>query len=151
VQVQPHLRIAGAELADDRGQHVARLGVRGADREAPAALVAQLRGEVADALRLLQDAQRPLSMTCCPAGVMRVSVRPSRTKIWKPSSSSRSLICLLTPGCEVCSFCAAAVMLSPLWATAARYRNWCSFMARVSLTQAPASVCARCNRPITGA
>ena len=60
------------------------------------------------------------SITCCPAGVMRVRLRPSRTKIWKPSSSSSSLICLLTPGCEVCSFCAAAVMFSPLCAMAAR-------------------------------
>ena len=61
----------------------------------------------------------------------------SRTKIWKPSSSSRSLICLLTPGWEVCSFWAAAVMFSPLWATAARYRNWCNFMG-LSVAQARA-------------
>ena len=54
------------------------------------------------------------------AGVTRVRLRPSGTKGWKPSSSSSSLICLLTPGCDVCSFSAAAVMLSPVWATAAR-------------------------------
>ena len=60
------------------------------------------------------------SITCWPAGVTRERLRPSRTKIWKPSSSSSSLICFDTPGCEVCSFSAAAVMLRPVWATAAR-------------------------------
>ena len=38
------------------------------------------------------------SITCCPAGVTRERLRPSRTKIWKPSSSSSSLICFETPG-----------------------------------------------------
>ena len=40
------------------------------------------------------------SITCWPAGVTRERLRPSRTKIWKPSSSSSSLICFDTPGWE---------------------------------------------------
>ena len=52
------LRIAAAELADDIRQDVARLRVRGADGQAPSPLVPQLRGQVLDALRFLQDAQR---------------------------------------------------------------------------------------------
>src|SRR5262245_62708861 len=65
--------------------------------------------------------------TSSPAGVRRLSARPSRTKRVRPSSSSRSRICLLTPGCEVCSACAAVVTLRPFWTTAAKYRSCCSF------------------------
>jgi hypothetical protein len=52
---------------------------------------------------------RVCRMTLSPGGVILVRVRPRRTKILNPSSSSRSLSCLLTAGCVVHSFAAAAV------------------------------------------
>jgi len=55
------------------------------------------------------------STTAWPAAVTRVTFLPSRSNIWKPSSSSSSLTCLLMPGCEVCSARAAAVMFRPFW------------------------------------
>ena len=56
VQVQAHLRIAGAERADNLRQHVARLGVGGRDRQAAAVRLAQLCRGAADVLHLAQDA-----------------------------------------------------------------------------------------------
>ena len=45
---------------DHLRQDIARLGVRGADGQTAATLVAQLGGEILDGLRLLQDLQRTL-------------------------------------------------------------------------------------------
>ncbi len=60
MQVEAHLRVAGAEFPDHIRQHVARLRMGGADRQAPLALIAQLRRQVPDALGLLQDLERPI-------------------------------------------------------------------------------------------
>src|SRR5688572_6481903 len=65
--------------------------------------------------------------TSSPAGVRRLSARPSRTNSVRPSSSSSKRICLLTPGWEVCRAWAAVVTLRPFCTTAARYRSCCSF------------------------
>ena len=58
--------------------------------------------------------------TWSPAGVIRVSERPRRLNIVKPSSVSSSRICLLMPGCDVCRLLDAAVMLRSLSAMATR-------------------------------
>src|SRR5690242_18120059 len=60
VEVETHLGVAAAELADHIRQHIARLRVGGADRQAPLALIAQLGRETADRTRLLQYAYRAL-------------------------------------------------------------------------------------------
>ena len=60
MQVEHDLGVALQERLDDIRQDITGLGVRGADRQAPPALVAQLRGQLPDALRLLQDVQRPV-------------------------------------------------------------------------------------------
>ena len=36
-----------------------------------------------------------------PAGVISLKCMSLHAKIWIPSSSSNSFVCLLTPGCEV--------------------------------------------------
>jgi hypothetical protein len=69
-------------------------------------------------------------MISSPAAVVRVSARPSRSNNWKPSSSSSNLSWRLTPGCEVCSWRAAAVMFKPFSWTATRYRNCWNFIRR---------------------
>src|SRR5690242_207370 len=73
--------------------------------------------------------------TSSPAGVSRLRARPSRTNRVRPSSSSRSRICLLTPGWDVCRAWAAVVTLRPFCTTAARYRSCCSFTAVRSLVE----------------
>ena len=55
VQMQLDVRIALAELPDHRRQHVARLGVRRADRERAAAVALLLVGQALDALDFLED------------------------------------------------------------------------------------------------
>ncbi len=60
MQVQAHVRVFIAELLDDFGQYIARLGMGGADGEAAPALVPQFGGEIPDGLGLLEDLQRPL-------------------------------------------------------------------------------------------
>src|SRR5690606_1802475 len=66
MQVELDLRVALAELANDRGEHVARLGVCRADRQRAAAIAALLFGQPLDALNLPEDAQRALddALTC---------------------------------------------------------------------------------------
>ena len=56
MQVQAHLRIFLAKLADHLRQHVARLGVRGRDGQRAAVGLAQLGRGAADVLHLAQDA-----------------------------------------------------------------------------------------------
>jgi hypothetical protein len=58
--VQADLRVALTKRLDHAGQHVPRLGVRGANRERAARLVAQLFREALDAVDLAQDPERPL-------------------------------------------------------------------------------------------
>ena len=60
VQMQPHFRVLGAELLDDRREHVARLGVRRADGERAAVLVLQVVRDALDVLHLAQDLHRPV-------------------------------------------------------------------------------------------
>src|SRR5215469_3796425 len=60
VQVESHLRVAGPEFANHIRQYVACLRMRRADRQAPLALISQLRRQAADGARLLQDPQGPL-------------------------------------------------------------------------------------------
>src|SRR5690242_15942019 len=60
VQVETHLRVASAELANHIRQNIARLRVRRADRQASLALIAQLGREAADSARLLQYAHGAL-------------------------------------------------------------------------------------------
>ena len=55
VQVQTHLRIFVAEALEDLRQDVARLGVRGRDRQRTRFILAQFRGERLDAARLAHD------------------------------------------------------------------------------------------------
>src|SRR5262249_38479666 len=62
MQVEPHLRVAAAEFADDVRQYITRLGVSGADRQAPLALIAQLGRKAADRASLLQDSQCPVDL-----------------------------------------------------------------------------------------
>ena len=60
VQVQADVWVALAKRLDHARQHVTRLGVRRADRERAARLVAQLLRQALDALDFAQDPQRPL-------------------------------------------------------------------------------------------
>ncbi len=58
VQVQAHLRVLLAELLDDLRQHVARLCVRGRDRQRATLLVLEIVGKALDVLHLAQDPDR---------------------------------------------------------------------------------------------
>ena len=60
VQVQLDVRIALAELADHRRQHIARLRVRRADGQRAAAVALLLVGQALDALDFLEDLLGPL-------------------------------------------------------------------------------------------
>src|ERR1700722_1667288 len=60
LQIEPHIRIAPPELADDVRQYIARLRVGRTYGEASPALVAQLSGQISNALRLLEDPQGPV-------------------------------------------------------------------------------------------
>ena len=53
-----------------------------------------------------------ISRMTSPAGVIRVKCLPLRENTSTPSSSSRSLICLLMPGCDVYKLWAVADTLS---------------------------------------
>jgi hypothetical protein len=126
VQVQLHVGIFLAEVADHARQHVARLRVRRADGQRTAIGLLEVLRQALERLRLAQHAQRARRHFFA-AGVRRLSARPSRTNSVRPSSSSSRRICLLTPGWEVCSAWAAVVTLRPFCTTAARYRSCCSF------------------------
>ena len=56
MQMQSHLGVLDAELANDLRQHVARLGVSGRDGQRAAVGLAQLGGGAADVLHLAQYA-----------------------------------------------------------------------------------------------
>ena len=56
MQVQTHFRIFGAKRANHLRQHIARLGVRGRNRQRAAIRLAQLRRSAADVLHFTQDA-----------------------------------------------------------------------------------------------
>jgi hypothetical protein len=60
VQIQADIRVPSSECTDHIGQDVPCLRVSGANGQASPALIAQLRREIPDALRLLKDPQRPI-------------------------------------------------------------------------------------------
>jgi len=59
VQMQAHLGIFAAKCADHLGQHVARLSMRGGDRQGSAVGLAQLGGGAPNILHLAQNAAGP--------------------------------------------------------------------------------------------
>ena len=56
MQMQAHLGVFLAKYADHLRQHIARLGVRGRDRQGAAVGLAQIRRGAADVLHFAQDA-----------------------------------------------------------------------------------------------
>ena len=129
VQMELHVRVTRAELPNHRGQHVPRLRVSGADGERAPLLVLVFGGHALDVLRLAQDAQGviddPLARRRDPgqrAPVAREDVESELVLQQPQLLADRRL--------RRAQLEAAAVMLSSLWATAARKRNCCSFMSR---------------------
>jgi len=102
--------------AGSRSQHVARLRVRGGDRQRTARSSLKCR-EALDVLhsRRMRTAR---SITCCRRRDAR-QLRPSRTKIWKPSSVLEQLDLLRYGRLRGVQLLGAAVMFRPFWATAA--------------------------------
>ena len=103
VQAQRHLRVHGAEVAHGWRQRIARLRVRGGDRQDAAARRREVLAGALQVVGLLQqsldDGQHRLARRRqVRSGACR-RARRSRS----PSSSSSSRIWRLTPGCEVCS------------------------------------------------
>ncbi len=70
-QVELHLGITLAELLDHRRQHIARLRVRGADRQRTRAVVLVVGGDALDVLHFAQHAQRALDHALARRGDLR--------------------------------------------------------------------------------
>ena len=146
MEVQAHLRIALAELADHVRQHVARLGVGGADREASLPLVAQLRREVADALGLLQDLQRPLDHLL-PGGGDAGEIAPLAHEDLKAQLVLQELDLLAHPRLRGVEFVRRGRDIEPALGDGGEVAQLVELHAFPRLTQPPPF----CDRSITGA
>ena len=93
--------------------------MRGPDRQTSLSLVSQFRRQVADALGFLKNAQCAIDDLLARGRDAR-EVAAFADENLEPQFILEQLDLLADPGCDVCSFWAAAVMLRPLCATAAR-------------------------------
>ncbi len=120
VQMQAYLRILEPKGADHRRQHVARLGMRGCDRQSAAVGLAQLRGGAANILHFAQDTAGARNYF-----LARIGGPGQRTALaleqLKPEFLLQKLELPADAGLRgVCSWRAAAVMFRPFSWTATR-------------------------------
>src|ERR1700730_17314930 len=80
------------------------------------------RGAVSPAASTCDSTRRAWSRKVRPAGVNSIP-RARRVSSCAPTSSSRSRICRLSDGCDVCSFRPAATVILPASAIATKYRR----------------------------
>ena len=115
-----------AQRATGSGQEVARLAVRGGDRQRAGVLFENL----ADALEVGDLAHDDLDRLehLRPGSVTRRRRLPWRAKMSTPSSSSSSRMALRCPGCEVNSALAVSVRFRLRRTASWTKRNWCRFM-----------------------
>jgi hypothetical protein len=116
VQLELDLRVALHEAADHVGQHVARLGVGGGDRQAADRLVGEL---VAHLLQVVEVAQHALGdrQHRAPGLGDRDQTLAVTGEDLDAELGLERRICFDTPGCEVNKASAASDTLSPRRAT----------------------------------